>query len=88
MGRKRETAREEQEREREKEEKRNEAATLKCFGAYHSWRAQHENECTVGGREGDRDRECDSACMTVAYPRENKYTLICPHSALLLLDNS
>lgn len=68
MGRKRETAREEQERE-----KRNGAATLKCFGAYHSWRAQHENECTVGGREGDGDRECDSACMTVPYPREYRH---------------
>lgn len=69
MVRRKETAREEQVREK----KRNGAATLKCFGAYHSWRAQHENECTVGGREGDRDRECDSACMTVAYPRENRH---------------
>lgn len=68
MGRQQEKSK----REREKGEKKNEAATLKCFGAYHSWRAQHENECTVGGREGG-DRDCDSACMTVAYPREKRH---------------
>lgn len=48
MGRQSETARE-REREKSKRERENEAATLKCFGAYHSWQAQHENECTMAG---------------------------------------